>query len=85
MTADKEKVISELSECLELLDCAGTREDCKKIVRATKEFVEQSEKIVRCKNCWKRPYDNCPFNEFVWYEPEDDFFCGEGERDKEVQ
>lgn len=36
--------------------------------------------LVRCKDCWKRPYDNCPFNEHLYYQPEDDFFCGDGER-----
>ena len=79
MMTDREKVVSKLAECLELLDCVGTREDCKKIVTEVKAFVENSEKFIRCKNCWKRPYDNCPFNEFAGYEPEDDFFCGDGE------
>lgn len=36
--------------------------------------------VVRCKDCWKRPFDNCPFYEHLGYQPEDDFFCGEGER-----
>lgn len=36
--------------------------------------------IVRCNDCWKRPFDNCPFNEYADYQPEDDFFCADGER-----
>ena len=35
-------------------------------------------KIVYCKDCVKRKYDNCQFNEFSLYIPEDDFFCKEG-------
>lgn len=52
------------------------------------EILEERGKhveVVRCKDCWKRHYDNCPFNEFCGYEPEDDFFCGEGEVAQEVQ
>ena len=37
--------------------------------------------VVRCKDCWKREFDNCPFNEFTGYYPTDDFYCGEGERE----
>lgn len=34
---------------------------------------------VRCKECWKREFDNCPFNEFAeFYRPEDDFWCAAG-------
>jgi hypothetical protein len=36
--------------------------------------------IVQCKYCWKREFDNCPFNENLGYKPEDDFFCADGER-----
>jgi hypothetical protein len=37
--------------------------------------------LVRCKYCWKREFDNCPFNEFSeFYKPDDDFFCADGER-----
>ena len=37
--------------------------------------------LVRCKDCWKREFDNCPFNEFSeFYKPDDDFFCADGER-----
>lgn len=35
--------------------------------------------VVRCKDCVKREYDNCPFNEFSeFYKPDDDFYCAEG-------
>ena len=35
---------------------------------------------VRCGECWKREFDNCPFNEFAeLYRPGDDFWCKEGE------
>ena len=40
----------------------------------------ERERVVKCKDCWKRPFDNCPFYEHLGYQPEDDFFCGEGER-----
>lgn len=36
--------------------------------------------IVRCRDCWKRTYDNCPFYEHVGFVPEDDWFCADGER-----
>lgn len=39
------------------------------------------EEIVRCEHCWKRNFDNCPFNEYSLVVPEDDFFCGAGERE----
>ena len=42
--------------------------------------LEGQPEIVRCKDCWKREFDNCPFNEYTEFEPEDDFFCAEGER-----
>lgn len=37
--------------------------------------------IVRCKDCWKRKFDNCPFNEFSMFKPEDDFYCKEGRKE----
>lgn len=36
--------------------------------------------VVRCKDCWKRPFDNCWFNEYVGLKPDDDFYCADGER-----
>ena len=42
-------------------------------------IIRQPE-IVRCKDCWKREFDNCPFNEYSMVVPEDDFFCADGER-----
>ena len=43
------------------------------------------EEIVHCRDCVKREFDNCPFNEFSTYEPEDDFFCGAGSREWKVE
>lgn len=37
------------------------------------------EEVVRCKDCWKRDYDNCPFREYSGQSQEDDFFCAAGE------
>ena len=36
--------------------------------------------LVRCLDCWKRTYDNCPFYEHIGFKPEDDWFCADGER-----
>jgi hypothetical protein len=36
--------------------------------------------IVRCRDCWKRKFDNCPFYEYSMVVQEDDFFCADGER-----
>ena len=36
--------------------------------------------IARCKDCWKREFDNCPFYEYSMVVQEDDFFCADGER-----
>ena len=41
--------------------------------------------VVRCMDCWKRPYDNCPFNEYLGFLPEDNFYCGYGERDFKIE
>lgn len=36
--------------------------------------------VVRCKNCWKCGYDNCPMDDFFDSHPlEPDFFCAAGE------
>ena len=45
-----------------------------------KSFDEHNApELVRCKNCWKREYDNCPFREWADVFPPDDFFCADGE------
>jgi len=36
--------------------------------------------LVRCRDCWKRDFDNCPLNEFSLFHPDDDWFCADGER-----
>ena len=38
--------------------------------------------IVRCKDCWKREYDNCPFYDSFDYKPADDWFCADGEKER---
>ena len=38
--------------------------------------------LVRCRDCWKRDFDNCPFNEFSLFHPDDDWFCAYGERSR---
>ncbi len=44
-------------------------------------MLEGQPEIVRCNDCWKREFDNCPFNEFSeFYKPDDDIFCADGER-----
>ena len=45
------------------------------------ETAKWIQEVVRCKDCVKRPYDNCPFNEHTTYKPEDDFYCAEGIRE----
>ena len=40
----------------------------------------QISEVVRCKDCWKRKYDNCPFYEYSMVVQDDDFFCADGER-----
>ena len=46
----------------------------------TISLLKEQPEIVRCKDCWKRPYDNCPFYEHMDDMTEDDFFCADGER-----
>ena len=41
---------------------------------------EKPKELVRCKDCWKREFDNCPFNEWADVILLDDFFCADGER-----
>ena len=36
--------------------------------------------LVRCKDCWKREFDNCPFNEHLGFRPDDNWYCADGER-----
>ena len=79
---DREKVICHLNDCME-----ESRPDNawvfvrKDIVEDTIALLKEQEEVVRCKDCVKRPYDNCPFNEFSMYQPDDDFYCGLGSRE----
>lgn len=39
-----------------------------------------AEPVVRCKDCWKCGYDNCPMDDYFDSHPkEPDFFCAAGE------
>ena len=44
------------------------------------EWSDNHGELVRCKDCWKRKFDNCPFYEYSMVVQEDDFFCADGER-----
>lgn len=36
--------------------------------------------VIRCKNCWKLGYDNCPMDDYFDSHPrEPDFYCAPGE------
>ena len=52
------------------------------LCRSAVALLKEQPEIVRCKDCWKRPYDNCPFYEHMDDMTEDDFFCACGERKK---
>lgn len=45
-----------------------------------KGYEDRDSEIVRCKDCWKREFDNCPFYEYSMVVQEDNFFCADGER-----
>ena len=47
------------------------------------ELLKEQETVVRCKDCWKREFDNCPFYEYSMVVQEDDFFCADGERQQQ--
>ena len=44
-------------------------------------LLEPPKELIRCKDCWKREFDNCPFHEFVGFKPDDNWFCGDGENE----
>ena len=48
-----------------------------------KGYNDRDTEIVRCKDCWKRNFDNCPFAEWADVFPPDDFYCADGERRNE--
>jgi hypothetical protein len=91
---DREKVIKGLEVCRDQDNPPGYRftgckDDCpyygngcaKKLKEDAMDQLKEQPEIVRCKDCWKREFDNCPFNEFSeFYKPDDDFFCADGER-----
>ncbi len=38
-----------------------------------------TKKLVLCKHCVRRNFDNCPFTEYSEFIPEDNFYCALGE------
>ena len=39
--------------------------------------------VIRCKNCWKLGYDNCPMDDYFDIHPmEPDFYCAAGESEE---
>lgn len=44
---DREKVIAGLKECLELLNCVGTQEECKQYVADAIELLEDEQEIAQ--------------------------------------
>ena len=44
------------------------------------QWSDNHGELIRCKHCWKRDFDNCPFHEFVGFKPNEDWFCADGER-----
>lgn len=53
-----------------------------KIGNGNYQWNDNHGELIRCKDCWKREFDNCPFHEHLDYQPEDDFFCAKGEREE---
>lgn len=49
-----------------------------------KGYQDRDDQIVRCRNCWKRDYDNCPFSEYLGFTPDDDWYCADGEVRKDT-
>ena len=41
--------------------------------------------IIRCRECWKHDFDNCPFNEYWGVKTPDDWYCADGKRAKEAE
>ena len=49
-------------------------------------IIEEHEKerkerpqIIRCKDCWKRGFDNCPFYNAFDFKPNGEWFCADGD------
>lgn len=56
--------------------------DCAVVPQKYVEMMERQGwvKPIRCKNCWKLGYDNCPMDDYFDSHPtEPDFFCAAGE------
>ena len=91
---DREKVIKGLETCRTRVHCKecpyayDKRADdsyCEAVLHNdVLAMLKEQEAVVRCKDCWKREFDNCPFNEFCGFKPDDDWFCADGvKRDNE--
>ena len=82
---DAIRAIAEQDMFAEQMNSDYASDDIKDYIESARDLLSDVPsadvvEVVRCKDCWKRPFDNCPFYEHLGYQPEDDFFCGEGER-----
>lgn len=85
---EREKILNGLrchAGCEQGFDCDTCdyigHSDCSEILaKDALNLLKEQPEIVRCKDCWKREFDNCPFNEFCGFKPDDDWFCADGER-----
>ena len=55
------------------------RDECCKAWKPKTTEENDMVKVVRCNDCWKREFDNCPFNEFCGFKPDNNWFCADGE------
>lgn len=67
------KIGQTISDTLSLLKEQNICENCA-------IAIEDRQPVVRCKDCWKREFDNCPFYEYSMVVQEDNFFCADGEK-----
>ena len=63
--------------------CTKVKEDALVYIEELEERVaimtEGQPEVVRCKDCWKRDHDNCPFYDTLDFKPDDEWFCADGE------
>lgn len=55
------------------------------IAGMTAELIESGElvRVVRCKDCVKRGFDDCPVNGWMPNKADSDWFCADGKRREE--
>lgn len=44
-------------------------------------MLRREQELVRCKNCVKRGFDDCPVNGWMPNKSIDDWFCADGQRE----